>query len=331
MPLADLLRNDPVDGAYFNPRSTANYARPEDMGTMLSRFNIAPEGGAFNLYDPANFTDPAEASTVLRSYQAYGPEPETPPTPANPVVGGAQQYADFVGADPFELPDSEGAMQGLRALQGESVQGYRDLIAADPNEGRQDVQDAMYELQREAITRDAADLFRRQNEATFGRGVGLSTISTENTGRLARETNDSLARAGLNALIGSGAESRANTASRLGVLGAGFGAGSSGLQGEANVGMANAGREQQANQFALNTAFQESQAALNRAQQGGQFQQQHDLATRAMDINERNQQLAALGLGAQGLATLFGPALNAGAGAANDWLINLFRGQQATG
>ena len=170
---------------------------------------------------------------------------------------------------PYVLPGADQANQGLRTLQGQSVSGLGALMNEDTSAQRQSIQDAMYQSQAEGINRSAGLQRQAMLEGTFARGVGDSTMTQELAGRLAQEQNDANARAAREAYIGAGSEQRANLASQQGLYSAGFGAGTTGLQAEANVGLTNTGRELQASQANDQLEIQRTAQAM----QSQQFQQ----------------------------------------------------------
>lgn len=173
----------------------------------------------------------------------------------------------------YELPRTTEANEAFRNLQLGGATGLQGLMTRDTTAKRKAFEDASYAGQAEGIN-SAADLQRRQMlEGTFGRGVGSSSITVDLAGRLGQEQNDALARARREAMLAAGAEDRADLASELGVNNAAFGAGTTGLQGDANVALANLSREQQESQFGRNLAFQGSEGAANRSQQANLFGQ----------------------------------------------------------
>jgi hypothetical protein len=171
----------------------------------------------------------------------------------------------------YSLPDPTGASAALRDLQMGAVGGLKGLLTRDTAASRKAMEDALYAGQEEGIN-TAADRARMSMlEGTFARGVGSSSILTELAGRGEQEHADALARARREAFTQAGAEDRADLASELGLNNSAFGAATTGLQGEANVALANLAREQQESQFSRNLGFQGSENAANRAQQASQF------------------------------------------------------------
>lgn len=217
----------------------------------------------------------------------------------------------------FDLPATPEALTGLRGLQTSGVRGLETLLAEGPTAARDAVERALFERAAETINRSADDLAREINEGTFARGVGVSTITSDMQQRLQRERMDALARARREAVVGAGAESRADYAARLAGLNQAFSAGTGGLQAEANVGLANTGREQQARQFGATSAFENLINRLNREQRGLEFGTELGARERlqergfrsAEDIAERQMLGTGIAAGIGGLATLFGPAL----------------------
>ena len=172
-----------------------------------------------------------------------------------------------------ELPGSATAATDLRRLQLGGSGGLQGLMMRDTGDQRSKIQKAMFDQSAEGISR-AADLQRQSMlEGTFARGVGPSSITVDLAGRLGQEYNDAMARAGREAYIGAGSEERADLASQLGLYDSAFDRGTTGLQAEANVGQANASREQQGSQFDRSLAQNESQFGRSLSQQNSQFGQ----------------------------------------------------------
>jgi len=186
-------------------------------------------------------------------------------------TGGGGGAGATGGAGGYSLPDPTGSAAVLRNLQMGGAQGLQGLMNRDTTASRKAIQDALYAGQAEGIN-TAADRSRQAMlEGTFGRGVGSSSILVELAGRGEQEREDALARAQREAFTQAGSEDRADLASQLGIEQGAFGAGTTGLQGEANVALANLAREQAAAQFRDNLAFQGGQNDANRAQAASQF------------------------------------------------------------
>jgi hypothetical protein len=220
----------------------------------------------------------------------------------------------------YELPDSAAASQAMRDLQMGGLKGLQGLMSADTEAQRAQMQKALYKTSKRGINTAADRARQTMLEGTFGRGVGSSSILVELAGRQQQEHSDALAQAARDAYTGAGAEQRANLAAQLGLNTAGFNAATSGLQGEANVALANLARMQQESQFGRNLGFQGSENALNRAQAASQFGQnlglqQSQLAQQASQFGQN--------LGFQGTQN----QLNRDAAAAAQQLAN----QQAFG
>jgi len=323
----------PVGGGADTPVSPGGFLEPTSGGapgpgiagsTPATGSNAGVAGGGGNAGTSGLVTPPPAATgNAGTAGPPLGPgDPfATPQGAANVAMGVSRGLYS-----PFELPDTQGAMTGLRGLQTDAVGGFRSLLAADPAAARKAVEDAMYASQAEGINRQADQLGRGLEENAFSRGVGLSSIALDRSRDLDRERLDALGRASREAFIGAGNESRADQAARLSALGTAFNAGTSGLQGEANVGLTNAGRDMQANQFGANMGFQGFENALNRDQQNNQFNANLGLSNRQLDLNERGQNMAGIAAGLGGLANFFGPTIKAGQSSANSGLMGLFSG-----
>lgn len=262
-------------------------------------------------------------------------------TDISTVKRNPQALASGMLPDPYELPDSDAASLGLRSLQTSARGGFEDLtgmVGQGAEARNKPYEDALYARSAETINREADDLSRAINETTFGRNVGFGTIRMDEQDRLTRQRLDSLGRARRDAYIGAGAEARNDVTASLAALNAAFSAGSSGLRDEANVGMTNTAREQQARTTGTQSALAELTAELLREQQGGQFtrglEQQKGLQEasfeNASDI-ARNQMLAqGITAGLGGLGSLFGPAIrNAVNPALQTWLEELLKSSTA--
>jgi hypothetical protein len=174
-------------------------------------------------------------------------------------------------ATSFDLPDTPAALAQMRALQSRSGGGLSSLMDQDTGAQRARVQRALYDASAEGINTAADRQRQTMLEGTFAHGVGPSSITVELAGRGQQEQGDALARAARDAYAGAGAEQRADLASQQGLYNTGFAAATAGLQGDANVALTNAAREQQESQFGRNLEFQGSENAANRSQQESQF------------------------------------------------------------
>lgn len=239
--------------------------------------------------------------------------------------GGAVNFEDpasvaaFTRVPGFDLPDSAGAMGRLRNLQTSGTSGLEALLAEDLEPGRQKIEDALYSRMEGDIDRMGADSVQQILENTFARGVGPSTVTGDYyVAPLRREQATAKENARLSAFTTSGGEARANQGSRLAALGQAFNQGTTGLQGEANVGMANADRERTTRTGAATTGLSALQSRLAREQQGSQFSQslaqqeklQQDAFKNAEKIASENRLASGVAGGLGGLANLFGPTLN---------------------
>jgi hypothetical protein len=175
------------------------------------------------------------------------------------------------GVGGYSLPDAAGASAAMRALQMKSMGGLQGLLSQDTSAQRQKMQDALYATSSRGINTAADRARQTMLEGTFGRGVGSSSIGVELAGRQQQEQSDALAQAAREAFTQAGSEQRADLASQLGLAQGAFNSSTAGLQGEANVALANLAREQQASQFGQNLQFQGSQNDLNRQQAASQF------------------------------------------------------------
>ena len=217
----------------------------------------------------------------------------------------------------FTLPGSTEAMTGFRNLQTQGISGLQGLLGEDVSVRRQAIEDALFGRSKEAIDRQAGDLGRDIREGTFGRNVGLSTITGDMLDRLNREQLDAISRAKREAFLGAGAETRSEDAARIAALGQAFSEGTQALGQEAGIGQANAARQQQGRQAAAQTAFENLLNRLNRQQQAGQFgaelgsreRLQERQIKSSEDIASSHMLAGGVASGIGGLATLFGPAL----------------------
>jgi hypothetical protein len=229
-------------------------------------------------------------------------------------VGGPAGLAALFRQPDVTLPDSAKAKTDLRGLETKSIGGLSSLIDEDPEARRQKIQDAMYTNSAEGINysgdRLAQDVKESQNSKNF-----LTSSATGDYFLDPIERNRALAleRAGNDAFINSGAEVRADTASRSGLLGAAFTNANTGLQSEANVEASNRTANQNATTTGYQTGLQVEENALNREQKGSQFDRslaqtkdlQEQSFANAKDINSSN----AIGAGIGGLANLFAPSI----------------------
>ena len=191
----------------------------------------------------------------------------------------------------FALPTPSGAEDQFQGLQTQALGGLQGLIGTSPAPSRQGIEEALFGRTKEAIERQAGDVGRDIKEGTFGRGVGLSTITGDLLDRLNRERLDAIERARREAFLGAGAEQRAESQARLAPINTAFGAG-----------FTQTGREQQARQFGLQQGFQNLLNRLEREQRGTL---QRESFRSAEDI--ASNQLLAGGIvgGLGGLASIF--------------------------
>lgn len=239
--------------------------------------------------------------------------------PLQALIESPEDLARFLEGTPYALPGALDAATRLRDLQTAGTTGVTDLLAPGSADARrQAVEDALYERAAEAINREATDLRQSIRERNFGRGMGVSTVTGDDLGRLERERLDAIGRARREAVLASGEEARAQDAARLAALGQAFGQGTTGLQAEANVGLASGGRGQQARTSAAQIGSQGLLNRLTREQQAGQFGAELGSRERlfergresAENIAAENRLAAGIGGGIAGVANVFSPTLN---------------------
>ena len=156
--------------------------------------------------------------------------------------------------------------------------------------------------------------------------MGLSTIGPDYyTGPLEKTRLDAIGQARRGAIGQAGGEVRADDAARLAAVGSALSGSNTALNTEANVGETEAGRAQQANQFAAQSGFSNLLARLNREQQGGQFtaelgsreRLQREAFQNASNIAAGNRLAGGITAGLGGLAQFFQPVLQGAGKAAN--------------
>ncbi len=269
-----------------------------------------------NLLNAGYARSPEEAQEIIA--WATGGATTTGGAPNTLSESPADVGAYIQGGPAFTLPGTDSALSGLRALQGKGTSGLAALLDEGLDPRRREVENAMFERSAEDIRRESKDLFQKGLETTFGRGMGQSTVTQDYFMEpLERETLRAIGRARQDAIVGSGAESRADLSARLGALGQAFSSGTTGMQAEANVGMANDARGQAARQAGSQIATQTGLARLAREQQGDQFGR--ELASRealqresfenAERIAESNRLTSGIAGGLGGLAQVFAPNL----------------------
>lgn len=192
---------------------------------------------------------------------------------ANTYVGSTYGGGGGGSLGGYELPGSAAAAQSLRDLQMQATSGLSGLVNRDTTAARKKIEDALYASSAQGINTAAERARMAMLEGTFARGVGPSSITVELAGRGQQEHADALAKAARDAFTQAGSEDRADLASQLAALTSSGSLATSGLQGEANVALANLARQLQESQFSRNLQFQGSENAANRAQQAGQFGQ----------------------------------------------------------
>jgi len=201
----------------------------------------------------------------------------------------------------FDLPDTQSAMTGLRGLQGDSVTGLRALLGTDTTARAKEAADALYALDSDNINYEADRTLQSGLEGMNARNLLDSTITGDYVREpLERARLGALSRAKQSSVLGGSNQAIAEQNAQLTKLGQAFNSGTQGLQAEANVGLANTGREQQAGQFSQQLSSSERQAQLNREQQSS-LQDKAFANTKEIASNQM------LGAGVGGLASLFGP------------------------
>ena len=278
------------------------------LDQMIAGLRQSPEGQARSATPGARGTPPPGAGLP-------GLEPEQFENP-QAIVGFLRSGLNY------ELPDRATSGAGLRRLQmagASGLEGLLDTTAGDLR--RRAIEEALFERSSEDIGRAYTDTRQGIREENFGRGIGLSTITGDDLGRLERERNDALSRARREAFVTAGGESRADDAARLAAVGQAFNSGTTGLQGEANVGLANAGREQAARTSAAQFGFSNLLNRLNREQQERLTREGYQ---NTADIAASNRIASGVGAGLGGLASFFGPAINRASTAASRRLVEAF-------
>ncbi|HYF09187.1 MAG TPA: hypothetical protein VD970_16315 [Acetobacteraceae bacterium] len=221
-------------------------------------------------------------------------------------AGGAATPSGLYKA--FALPGADEAMTGLRGLQTDSVTGLRALLGKDTTARAKEAADALYALDSDNINYEADRTLQSGLEGMGARNLLDSTITGDYVREpLERARLGALSRAKQSSVLGGSQQAIAEQNAQLTALGQAFNSGTQGLQGEANVGLASTGRQQQESQFGRQLASSERQAQLNREQQSSL---QDKAFANTKEIASNQMLGAGLGAGIGGLASLFGPTLN---------------------
>lgn len=333
-------------GAVAGDRNTADPSKGEFDPAFLAWLATQPNLVSYG--DDERVADAGGDSGKVAGQGIPGGRPG-PEGEFGPGFGGLASLAPRLESTDFEAPDAiarftrtgtgfglpypEDSMLGLRRLQMGGAYGLEGLLdPATAQARRQQIEDDLFAEMQDDLTRAYTDTRQGIREENFGRGVGLSTITGDDLGRLEKERNDALISARRNARVAAGGESRADDAARLAAVGNAFASGTTGLQGEANVGLANAGREQQARQFAAQSGFENLMTRLNREQRERLFGREigsRESLTRegfrnARDIASANRLTSGVSAGLGGLASFFAPAINTASRAASQRLIDAF-------
>ena len=235
------------------------------------------------------------------------------------AFGGPAGLAAAFRQPDVTLPDTQGAMTGLRDLEMTGAGGLKALLAPGNY-------DAQTKATRDAIYANAAsDINYSGDRLAQGAKEGQNAknfLNSSATGDyfldpIERNRATALERAANDAYVTSQGMTNANMTTQAGLMGAAINSGNAGLQSEANVLASNRTANQNATTAGYQTGLQVDENAANRAQQLGEFgrslDQQKDLTQQgfqtAKDINSSN----AIGAGIGGLANLFAPQLQAGA------------------
>ena len=220
--------------------------------------------------------------------------------------------AAFTRPTPFEVPGGPEALDRFRNLQTSGITGLEELLAS-PSGRRPEIEEALFSRAAEDINRAADRTRLLEREGTYGRGVGVSSITNDRLADVDRERMDALGRARREAILGASAEARADESARLAALGQGYTTGTGGIQSEANIGFQNAAGEATANQYGVGTSATNLTNRLNREQRGAEFGA--ELGSReelerqrrglARDISTNQLLAGGIGAGLGGLAGLF--------------------------
>jgi hypothetical protein len=204
------------------------------------------------------------AGLAEKQWGGYGNTPQyggAPPDTAGNVPTGSTYT-------PYTLWNDATANIYNRSVQLQGLRGLSQLADDPQNEQRiTQLSQDIYQPQAQAINK-AADLQQQQMlEGTFGRGVGNSTMTAALAGQLGQAREQALGNAQQNAYVAARGQANQDLAAYQNLAQGLFGAGTSGLQAEANVGLANAQNQMAAGQFGQGMQFTAEQNDANRALQ----------------------------------------------------------------
>jgi len=202
---------------------------------------------------------------------------------------------------PFTLGQEQYANQYNRNLQFQGATGLNQLANDPTNEARiNQLSQDIYQPQAQAINQAARTQQQQMLEGTFAKGVGSSSITEDLAGKLAQAQDTALGNAQQNAYVAARGQANQDLASYQNLMQGLYSAGTSGLQAEANVGLANAQNQMAAGQFGQGMQFTAQQNDANRALQqamqstGFQFTGDQAALQRQFDQN-----MATMGYAAQ--------------------------------
>jgi hypothetical protein len=169
---------------------------------------------------------------------------------------------------PYTLPGDQAALGQMRQTQQQGLTGLQDLAQDPTNEARiNQLSSAIYNPQADAINKAAALQRQQMLEGTFKQGVGSSSMTAALAGQLGQAQDQALANAQQNAYVAARGQANQDLAAYQNLAQGLFGAGTSGMQAEANVGLANAQNQMGAGQFGQGMQFTAEQNDANRALQ----------------------------------------------------------------
>ena len=217
------------------------------------------------------------------------------------------------------LPRSVEAQDEFRDLELAGVGGLQTLLGEDTSARRKAIEDAYYKTAEADIDYSADRTLREGLENTFGRNVGLSTITGDYVVEpVERARNMAKERARNTAFTTAGQDVRAEQNQRLTALGQAFNQGATGLRDEATIAATNRSANQAAMQTGMQTGLTIGENERGRGQQESQFSrslaQQKELQekgfTNAREIASNAAVGAGIGGGLEGLANIFGPSID---------------------
>lgn len=303
---------------YWTPEKMAG-AQPMGMGAYVGQAaGTVPTGG----YQPSSAGTPSgyQPYTPQSGYYGSNFDPSGDP---NIAIGDwlAKHMGELSVPYTWTLPDTAGSLNTMTGLQNQALGKYGDVMNADPYAGVQEIADILYGQSSKALTEDVTDLWYQLNEQMFGKGMGESSVMQENTELLADDFMDAMAKAKQDAYLAALGENKAQQNQQLQAATAATNAANAGLGLQANVGLTNTGRWQQAAQNAVGLSMNEYLTRMARNQQWEEFVKQLDqqkyLQEKGFDLTEEQMNMAGLGGLGQLIAALFGGT----GGAAWDALI----------